>query len=71
MATEYSRGHLETFIKEITKLTFETDTGKCTGMTEAFIKANGKMVFNMVMVNNLFTLGEIYVPGEGLKKGVF
>lgn len=51
---EYLPGQLEMYIKAIIRVTLEMDMGKCFGVMEVFIKANGKMEFNMDKVSYMF-----------------
>lgn len=50
---EFSLGLLAIYIKETMNLMLEMASGKCTGVTEAFIKDNGETVFSMGKVKSM------------------
>ena len=49
MVTVFLLGNQGISIKEIIKKMKDTDTVKCTGSTDLFIKVNGYVAFNMEM----------------------
>lgn len=71
VATASSPGRVATHTKETTSTMLDMALVKCTGMMEAATREIGNEESNTDKVRTSHNVGEIQMPGEEAKRGIF